>query len=336
MLSQDAVQLIPVVQVTFTLIMNAKIMHYELPTKNTGYFPEVLSVLSSIEDSAVFHENHNISHPGDLFLLTFNDVIECAHRLAMRVNNEVENARITRHVENEKIDSIRIEVFNFLFYCANFIESCQSIIKSLFKDGGKDKAFTRAAREFMGSTRAYREHSSKIVNLIKHQHRRIRPFSFSWENNLIVGYFIEGLISPNVLGPDPQVHQKYHNLNTGISINRDIPYHLINIYFISACLASVVKKYARIKNQSQSRLSDDHVVKCFEEISKLKLTFLPDEISKELPAITRKNDGKFHIEMPSKKKPHNARLHLATVSLNLKIGISNRSFAPPYMPTQNS
>ena len=106
--------------------MNSDIMKYELPAKITGYFPEALSILTSIEDSAVFHEGHNLSHPGDLFLLTFNDVIECAHRLATRVNCEVEKFRITRHIENEKIDLIRIEVFNFLFYCANFIESCQS------------------------------------------------------------------------------------------------------------------------------------------------------------------------------------------------------------------
>jgi hypothetical protein len=315
--------------------MNADIMNYELPAKITGYFPEVLSILTSIEDSAVFHGDHNLSHPGDLFLLTFNDVIECAHRLAMRVNCEVENSRITHHIDDEKVDGIRIEVFNLLFYCANFIESCQSIIKSLFKDGSKDKAFTRAVREFVDNTRSYREHTSKIINLIKHQHRRIRPFSFSWENNLIFGYFVEGLLAPNVLGPDPQVHQKYNSLNTGISINRDIPYHLVNIYFASACLASVIKKYVKITNKPQINLPSDHVVKCLEEVSKLEFILLPDEFAKELPVITNKNEGKFCLEMPSKKTPHNAKPHLATVSLNMKIGISNRSFAPPYMLPQN-
>lgn len=315
--------------------MNDDIMKYELPAKITGYFPEALSILTSIEDSAVFHEDHNLSHPGDLFLLTFNDVIECAHRLATRVNCEVENIRITRHIEDEKIDAIRIEVFNFLFYCANFIESCQSIIKSLFKDGGKDKAFTRAAREFTDNTRPYREQISKIINLIKHQHRRIRPFSFSWENNLIIGYFVEGLLAPNVLGPDPQVHKQYNGLNTGISINRDIPYHLVNVYFASACLASVVKKYAKIVSESHSNLSGDHVARCLEEVSKLKLILLPDEFTKELPTITNKSEGKFCLEMPSKKTPNNTKPHPATVSLNMKIGISNRSFAPPYMLPQN-
>ena len=286
-------------------------------------FPEALSILTNIHDSCLFHEEHNLSHPGDLFLLTFNDVIECAHRLAKITNNEAKRYSAVQSEGLSNIDSIRIEIFNLLFYSSNFIESCQSIIKSLFKDGAKDKNFVRAIREFLDNTKSYREHTSKIVNLIKHQHRRVRPFTFSWDSHLIIGYFIEGLLAPTVLGPDPQVHKPFNNINT---------YHLVNVYYASACLASVVKKYAKITNDTTPKIPGDHIMECLSELSNITLLLLPDEFKKEIPVISKHKDGKFTLEMPSKKKPINEKPHSASVAVNAKMGIANRSFAPPYMP----
>lgn len=307
-------------------------MIYEYPKRDSGYFPEALSILTNIHDSCLFHEDHNLSHPGDLFLLTFNDVVECAHRLAKITNIEAKKYSTDPSKGLSEIDSIRIEIFNLLFYSSNFIESCQSIIKSLFKDGAKDKKFVRAIRDFLDNTKAYREHTSKIVNLIKHQHRRVRPFTFAWDRHIIIGYFIEGLLAPTVLGPDPQVHKPFNKLNTGISINRDIAYHVVNIYYASACLASIVKKYAKINSGATPRVPGDHIVECLSELSNIPLLLLPDEFTKEMPVISKHQDDKFILEMPSKKKPINDKPHSASVAVNAKIGIANRSFAPPYMP----
>lgn len=311
-------------------------MIYEHPKKDSGHFPEVLSILTNIHESCLFHEEHNLSHPGDLFLLTFNDVIECAHRLAKITNIEAKNYISSPSEGLSDLDPIRIDIFNLLFYSSNFVESCQSIIKSLFKDGAKDKKFTRAMRDFLDNTKSYREHTSKIVNLIKHQHRRIRPFTFAWDNYLIIGYFIEGLLAPTVLGPDPQVHKPFNKQNTGISINRDIAYHLVNIYHVSACLASVVKKYAKINNGSTPSIPSDHIIECLSEVSLTPLLLLPDEFSKEIPVIYKHKNDKFTLEMPSKKKPINEKPHPVSVSVNAKMGIVNRSFAPPYMPSKHS
>jgi hypothetical protein len=305
---------------------------YEYPKRDSGYFPEALSVLTNIHDSCLFHEEHNLSHPGDLFLLTFNDVIECAHRLAKITNIEAKRYSTTQSEGLSDIDSIRIEIFNLLFYSSNFIESCQSIIKSLFKDGAKDKNFVRASREFLDNTKAYREHTSKIINLIKHQHRRVRPFTFSWDSHLIIGYFIEGLLAPTVLGPDPQVHKPFNKLNTGISINKDIAYHVINAYYASACLTSVIKKYAKITNDATRKIPGNHIAECLLELSNIPLLFLPDEFTKEIPVISKYKGDKFVLEIPSKKKPINEKPHSASVAVNAKMGIANRSFAPPYMP----
>ena len=113
-------------------------MKFTDPTKSTGYYPEVLSILSKIDEKSLFHENKNLSHPADTFLIAFNDVIDCAHRLSKRVNAELERRRYSATGNLDGLDDIRIDIFCLIFYTANFLEACQSIIKSLFEDGGKD------------------------------------------------------------------------------------------------------------------------------------------------------------------------------------------------------
>ncbi len=306
-------------------------MKYELPTKSAGYFPEALSILSSVEDLCVFNESRDLSHPADIFLLTFNDVIECAYRLSKRYNEAVDRRQLPAQADISEIDDIRIDIFNLIFYASNFIEACQSIIKSLFPDDDKGKKnFTKAVREFNENIKDYRAHTSKIINEIKHQHRRIRPFSYAWDKYLIIGYFIEGLAGINTIGPEPKVHAKFNSLNTGFSINRDIPYHLVNVYFAAACLASLVRKYASINSVAPRILDGEHVVRCFREVEKMKFLLLPDELKKDMPSVLEHKEGKFALEFPSKRKPENRQLHIANISVTARLGIKNLSFAPPY------
>ena len=304
-------------------------MRFEVPTKLSGYVPEAISILNSIEEDCVFNEDKNLSHPADLFMLAFNDVMECAFRLSKRFNEEVAKTKISAAAPAD-LDEIRFDIFNLFFYTSNFIEACQSIIKSLFKDGGKGNDFDKAVREFKENTKSYRDHTSKIINLIKHQHRRIVPFSYSWSNNLIVGYFVEGLIAPTVLGPDPQIHPKHKEQNTGIALNFDIPFHIENIYFSSACLSSVVKKYARTIQPTTSNFLKDKTLRCLKEVSKIESLFLPNEFSSAIPSITERKAEHFLIEVPSKKQPKNKSPHIANISVIARIGIRNRTIAPPY------
>lgn len=305
-------------------------MKYELPTKSAGYYPEALSLLSSIEDSCVFNEDRDLSHPADLFLLTFNDVIECAYRLSKRFNAEVDRKQLHQQTDISELDDIRIDIFNLIFYTSNFIEACQSIIKSLFPDADNGNKFTKAVREFNENTKDYRSHASKIINQIKHQHRRIRPFSYAWDNNFIIGYFIEGLAGINTIGPEPKINSKFNDLNTGFSINRDIPYHLVNVYFASACLASVVRKHAKTNVVVPKVLDGEHLVRCFREVAKMKFILLPDEIKMKMPSVHERKEGKFLLEFPSKRKPENLQPHIADISVTARLGIKNLSFAPPY------
>ena len=307
-------------------------MRYIIPSGSTGYFPEVLSVLMSLDDEKLFFEDKNLSHPTDLFLLAFNDVIECITNITEKLHQSTKETKITAKPPTN-IGEFKILTFNLLFYTANFIEACQSIIKSLFKDGGNNKEFTKAVRDFKESIKSYHDHTSKIINLIKHQHRRVCPFSATWSNNLIVGYFIEGLVAPATIGPDPQIHKNYKGCLTGISLNYEINYHLANIYFCAYSLASIIKKYSpgkTIGTEIKTNIDDSAIKKCFELVSSIDLLLLPNEFLLPSPFLLKNNDNKYTIEMPGSLKPKNRKPHILNISLTSRIGIRNRSIALPY------
>ncbi len=305
-------------------------MRYELPTKLTGLYPEAISILLAIDESCLFNNKHKLSHPADLFLIAFNDVIECAHRLVIRYHLEVERYRALSDPNTFELDSnIRIDIFNLLFYTANFIEACQSIIKSLF-DENSGKLFTKAAREFKDNTREYRSHTSKIINEIKHQHRRIRPFSNTWSNNLIIGYYVEGQIEPNFMGPEPKIHAKFNGAHTGISLNRDIPYHIVNVYYVAACLASVVQGYAKVNKLKSHNFNVKPLPECLKEIANIDLLLLPDEVEMDIASVIERKENNFLLEIPSKRKVGNRYPHVVTVKLTATMGVINKGLVLPY------
>ena len=304
-------------------------MKFETPNKYTGYLPMVLSRLKALDEEHVYGHEHQLSHPADIFLLTFMDAIDCINTLAKSVNSLTEIAEQGGGVNDDSLAAIRRQVFELLFYTGNFVEGCQSIIKCLFPRG--DKQLVKAARAFKGNVEDYTSHASQLINKVKHQHRRPRIFTFKHGNKIIVGYYLEGLVFRGFLGPDPELHKLYNGVRTGFSLNRAIPYHLCNLYYVSACLDSVIKTHGFAGTPSEVRIEDEFVRKTLSEVERIPCMLLPDEMEKPLPVIACKSNGNFKIEFPGKKNVINKSRHIADVSLEARIGIYDRGLAPPYM-----
>uniref|UniRef100_UPI00128ED789 hypothetical protein n=1 Tax=Janthinobacterium sp. Ant5-2-1 TaxID=1755239 RepID=UPI00128ED789 len=172
-------------------------MKFEVPNKMTGYLPEVFSLLRSLDDKQVYGHEHQLSHPADVFILTFGDAIRCINSLAKSVNEITEAAACGEKIKSDRLTEIRNQVFELLFYTGNFVEGCQSIIKSLFPRS--DKNFTKVIRIFKDNVEEYISHASQLINKVKHQHRRPRIFTFTHDNKIIIGYYLEGLVAKGVL-----------------------------------------------------------------------------------------------------------------------------------------
>lgn len=310
-------------------------MKFELPNKVAGYFPTVFSQLTSLDDDHVYDHEQQLSHPSDIFLLTFRDAIDCLYVLAKSVNEISELTARGENIETNRLSEMRRQIFDLLFYTGNFVEGCQSIIKSLFPKG--DKRLTKVSRVFRvfrENIEEYTSHASQLINKVKHQHRRPRTFTFKHDNKIIVGYYLEGLVQKGVLGPDPELHKLYNGARTGFSLNRALPYHLCNIYYVSACLASIIKTYGRTGVASDVKIDDSFLHEALLEVSKIPCILLPDEMEKPLPAVICKNDKIFRLDFPGKKEIINQYFHIADVSLEARMGIRDRGLAPPYMLIQ--
>lgn len=305
-------------------------MEFNVPNKDTGYLPTVFSLLKSLDDEHVYGHEHMLSHPADIFILTFRDAIECINRLAKVVNETTESVKFGNKIKDDHLTEIRRQVFDLLFYTGNFVEGCQSIIKCLFKKG--DKNLTKAARTFKENVEDYTKHASQLINKVKHQHRRPRTFTFTRDDNddIIIGYYLEGLVKKNTLGPDPELHKTYKNNLTGFSLNRAIPYHLYNLYYVSACLEKIIKTHGRLGTISNIEINDNYFRETFLEVEKIPCMLLPDEMKKKLPVVTRKNDENYLLQFPGKKKIINKENHVATIRLEARVGIRDRIIALPY------
>lgn len=303
-------------------------MKYILPIEKSGFAPEVISILNALSDDVLFHHNYQLMHPCDVYSSVFEEAVESGLKLVIDVL-EMHKTKTEGGFDNELDISIKNRIFHFLFSMANFLDGCQSIVKSLFEDT-KSKEFTKANREFLLSIKEYNDYVRKSVNYIKHRHRVIRTIYGSWERNLIIGYYIEGVVSKGMLGPDPDIHNES---NCAISLNRDIPYHLCNIFAVSSALASLVRKRFKLNNSDVKpyKNQDERIFKFIDCTSKLPRTYFPDELKMKWPEVSLKTENNLaKIIYPSSKKPDNMKPHYMKMSLSSTIRSRSPSFKIPY------
>ncbi len=303
-------------------------MKYTLPTEKSGFAPEIISLLNALPDEKLFHQNYQLMHPCDVYSSVFEEAVESGYRLTKDVL-ELHEKKINGSSDSELDLSIKNGVFNFIFSMGNFLDGCQSIVKSLF-DSTKSKGFTTASREFSSSIKQYNDHVRKSANYIKHRHRVIRTIYGAWDKNLITGYFIEGVVAKGVVGPEPDIHK---GSNCAISLNRDIPYHLCNIFAVSAALENVVKNQFKINKTDINpyKNNDERMLKFIDAASRLPRTFFPDEIAMNCPEISFKaKSNSAKILYPSNKKPTNMKPHDMKISLSSTMRSRSRTLKLPY------
>ncbi|WP_143486038.1 hypothetical protein [Pseudomonas sp. PA15(2017)] len=303
-------------------------MEFKFPSKIDGYQPEVVRTLVNVEDAASRHAALGLHHPADIFLFAFTDALKSIERLA--INLKIETRKKCESPEYKiDLDDFRIDIFNMLFFTNNFIEACQSVIRSIFSEDEKSK-FTKASRAFSAATSDIRAHTSAIVNEIKHKHRVIRPFTFSSPAGVIIGYYIEGIVAENCTGPDPLIHQRFEDVYTGFSLNQQLSFHLFSLYKVAACLESTVRAHRNVKPAETMESHKDIALDCLRAVSEIPLMLLPDEFNKDYATVVEKKPGHFTISNPSRKKPENPQRAHAQISLSTTVGIKARSFTMPY------
>ncbi|UOF20053.1 hypothetical protein [Pseudomonas syringae] len=302
-------------------------MIFYLPDEVNGFVPAVARTLLNVEPHESQHNALGLNHPADVFIFSFMDVVRSLDRLAKAVEN---GASKIEESNGAFLNDLNIDIFNLLFHSNNYIESCQSIVRSLFPATGETK-FKTVSREFLATIKSYHTHVATIMNDIKHKHRRIRAFTFAGTETAIIGYYIEGIVAEGVIGPDPSIHKPFNGMATGFSLNTEIPYHVFNIYKTAECLDSILRRYIKAKPDKSYVLGRmDDIAKCLEQISLMPTLLLPNEFGKEYATVVRKKSDSYTISLPGTRKPQNKKPEICNVKIATGIGLKARTFAPPY------
>jgi hypothetical protein len=303
-------------------------MQLRLPSKVFGYYPEALGVFLAIDEIQSFHSDLCLLHPADIFSSTFDEFAQSALLLLRKVN-EIGDRSISddmmTHSEGDEISHLTQN----LFLCAdNFLNGCRSILRCTKND--VDKETTKLLREFDSQVRQYASVVSKIINYIKHRHRKIRTIYCTSNSIFIIGYFVEGVVGKGLIGPDPDIHA---NSDCAISFNRDIPFHVANVYLCAGIAGALCKKAFHISTPIQPQSVESPALEeLFERCSKLASNYFIDEVRLEShPQISKKGNGEFEVSISNKNKPSNRHPHLQNFTLRFKVPHMYRSIKIPYL-----
>ena len=128
----------------------------------------------------------------------------------------------------------------------------------------------------------YRRHVGQIVNKIKHDHARLRFILYSGNSIYFPGYFLEGIDSEGVLGPDQNVH---HKGGTAFSFARDLRLHFVEVYAVSRFLSKAIKGIAMPVDTIPADAACAWAEEIATHLGNLSKIYYPDEIRKFNPWI---------------------------------------------------
>ncbi|SRR6266487_971579 len=223
-------------------------------------YPQVYNCLHSLPNIALHHVEHGLHHPLAIYSISLRHVIQ-AFQEVLNENDKIYqtpmDAKGECSFETSALLKTQQELLDALMA---HVDDCYQILKALypvnrnqvknvarFADRWLEQAKHPTVKQFKDQIMPYRETIAPVVNKIKHEHGRLcslvvrNPFLLQDARARIAGYFIEGVDSNEIVGPDTKIHGG----NYAISFHRDIRYHFVHLYklghFLADALISAIK-----------------------------------------------------------------------------------------------
>lgn len=271
-------------------------------------------------------------HPLEIYSTTFSEVIEKTLALLEELE-KISNS--LPHLGNKDIGwekRLASVTDSWLDSVVQHIDSCKGVLAT-FYSADQDKQKNKKISSFSKSIREYREQPATIVNYIKHKQRFLRVIYFYWIGGFVPGFFIEGVVSEGIIGPDPILHK---HSNTAFSYNRIIHLYFSYVYFISSILANEIHS---IINRSPDFKKVEHKHKdlelVFKRLSLSALMFFPDEAKKPVPLIkwnlnSKKDSATILLELPGNKVKPSTVPGQCRIDAECRIGEVYKTYKLPY------
>ncbi|MCK9366003.1 MAG: hypothetical protein M0P72_02500 [Metallibacterium scheffleri] len=292
-----------------------------------GAVPKAARALLNLDGVTTYQEIYGVRHP----LAAYNISIAHVSRRILKTLDALTEAHAASQSAqtNHEVwkESLLEATDHMLDSLMEHMDDCGGIIRSFFPDA-ESKQYRDVYDKYKRSVEPYRKYIGNIVNYIKHNQGRLRLISVKWPAGVCIGYYVEGPDGEGILGPAPSIHKPS---NTAFSYNRDIPFHLCNVFSVGARLATALHSINKriVSPQPGSAGPETNLTKVLRRASELKRDYLFDEVNKDVPLIRLHGDG-LEIEYPSAKKavspPNGSR-----ISGSFEGDGVSRSFRLPYM-----
>lgn len=279
-------------------------MRYELKSDSGRLTPKAVNALANLGQMQLHHQKHGLRPPLAIFNVSFGEVISKLAVLLDHLENANQRLPHLDPKDNDWDKRLLDAQDHVLDAIMQHLDAYKSIICCFFEDKGSKPA-QKALRSLNKDIRSYRDHIATIVNLIKHKQRRLSTIFFHEPGTYCLGYFVEGVLGDGAIGPDPEVHKKS---NVAISFNRDLPFHICNLYLCGAALATSIYQITGLKPNTTTVAAYpvDELASVLKRISALPMLFFPDEVRKPNPIVSYvpgKQASAFRVilEMPSNR-----------------------------------
>jgi hypothetical protein len=187
-----------------------------------------------------------------------------------------------------------------------------------------DRAANPAVRRYQATVEVYRDSVGRIVNLIKHSQGRLRFVMGESDGDRALGYYVEGVVSPGVIGPSPIVHS---NGRASFSFNRDLRFHLASVVGVSQALAQAVQQIHPDTFAGDGRdTGPGALLNPVRLVSRLPVIVFPTEGTLPWPYVGLDGAGRGVIEFPSTQGGPMALRRPVTVSASFPSDGVTRSY----------
>jgi len=184
---------------------------------NGSLNPKIYSLLKLIPEKFLYFHEHRLRHPLGIYNRFINEFEEKSLLSIKRFNKVLELFELNHDFENE-LDLLLIAHQDFLFQMNEFFDNCYSIIKCFVpkkrynKSERFDHEWLKKAKfpnlnKFKNEIKPFKKRFSISVNKIKHEQGRLRWLYLEGNNQIHLGYFVEGVDYNGVVCPHPEVHK---------------------------------------------------------------------------------------------------------------------------------
>ena len=311
---------------------------------NGSILPSAEAIIRAIPAEFLHHEAHGLKHPLAVYQTSlarvgaaWTKIFPLLHTLRFEVMGGVE------HQSYSQV----LQAYEALLYRLNeHVDAAYEILRSLLPPDGKSyfshaqALKTQKLAGYMGFRdvvqRGWREsHIGAIVNLLKHESAQLRAVCGETEDDILLGFYVDGPRPGGFIGPNLKVHRRFGMLETAFTFARDMLMHFWWIYrtgdALTECIhAAVLKDHGRKLVENPGRgaqgVWQDVCLGC----AQVRPAFFIDECQKNYPLVVVPPDAsEVRLDFPSGRVASGHR-HM---KLRVLIGVTEmtRSFVMPYM-----